>query len=147
VRLKVYNEFDLAEMTKTSHTELNNTPNDGEIIKLQWLWDNFVLPMDKALDGIEVTSAFRSEQVNKAVGGVATSQHRLAEAVDSVPKKVTLEEAFEWCKKNMKFGQLIIEVEEDKTWIHISRERTDGHKNQQAMRMVVEDGKHVYLPA
>lgn len=38
---------------------------------------------------IRVTSGYRSEALNKAVGGSATSQHRIAEAADLVPLEVS----------------------------------------------------------
>ena len=131
-------EFDLAAMTHTD-CGLPNIPREDEIIKLKWLWFNFVLPMKKYIGEITITSAFRSDAVNKHVGGVPTSQHRLAEAIDFIPKEVKFEDAFSWCKSSLEFGQLIIERSGDKRWIHISRPRV-GKPNMQALRM--ENGKY-----
>ena len=140
-------DFNLARMTTTS-SGFTNVPNDAEIDKLRWLWDNLVCPIEDMLGQIAITSAFRSPEVNKAIGGVPTSQHPLAEAVDFIPKDVTLEDAFTWCKSSLEFGQLIIEESHPnggvtdhgvKRWIHISRPRTDK-PNQVALRMI--DGKY-----
>jgi zinc D-Ala-D-Ala carboxypeptidase len=76
--------FTINELTKTS-TGISNIPNAEQIANLIYLVENL---LDKAREQlgmpITVTSGYRSEKVNKAVGGVATSQHTKGEAVDLV---------------------------------------------------------------
>ena len=75
--------FTLAELTVTDHREFDNTPNESEIANLQRLAE-FLELVKTTLGGkpIMVNSAFRSKQVNDAVGSKDTSQHRLGCAAD-----------------------------------------------------------------
>lgn len=89
---------------------------------------------------IQINSAFRSAELNKAVGGVVTSQHCKGEAADTVAIGLSIDEYFEHLKvlaKNntMVFGQVIWEKGR---WVHISLP-TQKHINQ---FMKTEDGKN-----
>ena len=110
--------FSLAEMTTTS-TGIANMPSAQQLINLT----HTALQMEKvrAILGnksIQVNSAFRSDAVNRAVGGVTTSAHSYGFAVDFVcPSFGT---PYEVCaaliKGGMKFDQLI---HEKRRWFHI----------------------------
>ena len=73
---------------------------------------------------ITVNSAFRSEAVNEAVGGVPDSAHRLAYACDftcpAFGTPLMIAERLDTAQRNgaIDFDQLIYEV----TWVHISRD-------------------------
>jgi hypothetical protein len=72
---------------------------------------------------IKVNSFYRSLNLNKAVGGSATSQHVKGEAIDLTGgSKEENKKIFDWCKVNLVFDQLINEY--DYTWIHISYNKT-----------------------
>jgi zinc D-Ala-D-Ala carboxypeptidase len=75
--------FTLAELTHTDHREFDNTPNETELANLQRLAE-FLELVKTTLGGkpIMVNSAFRSKQVNDAVGSKDTSQHRIGCAAD-----------------------------------------------------------------
>ena len=78
----------LGELTKTK-VKLENVPNEEQVNNLkrlcQWLeqlrrrWNNLYGEGD---DPIVINSGFRSPAVNKAVGGVPTSNHLTGCAVD-----------------------------------------------------------------
>jgi len=73
----------------------------------------------RALLGAPVTviSCYRSFLVNKAVGGVANSDHLRALAVDFRNKKYSIQETFEIIRNSgLKYDQLI---DEFNSWIHI----------------------------
>lgn len=110
-------------MTVTS-TGLSNQPDKDEELKLWWVYCFLVSPIEKYFE-IEVTSGYRSEAVNSKVGGSPTSQHRKAEACDFISKSAPLPIIYQWCRKNLVFGQLIIEEKDGKKWIHISMPRID----------------------
>lgn len=68
--------FTLEEMTVTS-TGLPNVANRTERAALLALAEHVLQPLRDALGKpVYITSAFRSAAVNRAVGGVAGSQHR-----------------------------------------------------------------------
>ena len=75
--------FSLEELTHTDHREFDNTPNDKELANLVRLAD-FLEQVKAVLGGkpIMINSAFRSKQVNDAVGSKDTSQHRIGCAAD-----------------------------------------------------------------
>jgi hypothetical protein len=80
---------------------------------------------------IKVTSGYRSEELNLAVRGVATSQHCKAEALDLIPVGMAIKEAFEKIKASkLIFDQLILESSKSgATWIHVSVKAT-GNRQQ-----------------
>ena len=71
--------FTLEELTFTDHREFDNTPNEQELENLKRL-SLFLEEVKKLLGGkaIMVNSAFRSAEVNRAVGSTDKSQHRLS---------------------------------------------------------------------
>ena len=110
--------FTLAELTKTS-TGIPNNPTAIEIERLKLLCAKVLQPLrDKFGAPIIVNSGYRSKQVNKAVGGVASSQHVKGEAVDiTAGSKDQNRRLFE-ILKTMEFDQLI--DERGYSWIHVS---------------------------
>ena len=80
--------FTLGELTKTN-TNIKNVPNEVQVENLKrlcgWLeelrrrWNNIYGEGD---DPIIINSGYRSEAVNKAVGGAPTSNHLTGCAVD-----------------------------------------------------------------
>lgn len=81
--MNLTSNFTLEELTHTDHREFDNTPNDAELANLVRLAE-FLEQVKTVLDGkpIMVNSAFRSAQVNAAVGSKETSQHRIGCAAD-----------------------------------------------------------------
>lgn len=100
---------------------------------------------------IHVSSMYRSDELNKAIGGSKSSQHLAnnGTAIDIDADKygnVTNEEIFEYIKDNMTFDQLIAESVEDGhvSWVHVSY-KAAANRNQ-ILIMYKEDGKSKYLP-
>ena len=119
---------------------LDNTPNEDEKEKLKKLAIEILQPIRDAWKSpIIVNSAFRSEQVNKAVGGVKNSQHRLGEAADiTIGGKDRNRKLFNFIYKlinqgKIKVGQLIDEY--NYSWIHVSLPRTNGKPNNQILHL------------
>ena len=87
-KMKLSEHFTRAELTKTS-VKIENVPNEAQVENLKricgWLeqlrrrWNNIYGDGD---DPIVINSGYRSEAVNKAVGGVPTSNHTTGCAVD-----------------------------------------------------------------
>ena len=71
--------FTLTELTRSDTAEkmhIDNTPNNVQIKALEQLVDNVLDPAREKLGSpIRVTSGFRCERLNKAVGGARNSQH------------------------------------------------------------------------
>ena len=114
---------------------LDNTPTQEEKERLRQLAEDILQPIRDAWRApIVVTSGFRSEEVNKAVGGVKNSQHRLGEAADlTIGGKDRNKKLFNLIYKlisqgKIKVGQLIDEY--NYQWIHISLPRKNKENNQ-----------------
>lgn len=114
---------------------LDNRPTLEEKEKLRQLAEDILQPIRDAWNSpIVVTSGYRSEAVNKAVGGVSNSQHRLGEAADiKVGGKDRNRKLFNFiykliAKGDIKVGQLIDEY--SYSWIHISLPRKGKENNQ-----------------
>jgi hypothetical protein len=111
--------FSLHELTHTNHRTLDNTPNDAEKANLQRLAE-FLEQVKSALGGkpIMVNSAFRSKQVNDAVGSKDSSQHRLGAACDfRVPGMTPDAVVRAILAAQLPFDQIIREFD---AWTHIS---------------------------
>lgn len=119
--------FTLEEMTATQ-TGLENEPGDDEIASLTALCTKVLEPLREQFEPIIIRSGFRSEAVNKRVGGVPDSQHRKGEAADFVclnHNRKKLAEIAAWALENLPVDQVILEP----GWVHISygpRHRNQG---------------------
>ena len=117
--------FTLAELTHTDHREFDNTPNEQELANLYRLAE-FLEQVKTALGGkpIIVNSAFRSKQVNDAVGSKDSSQHRLGCAADiRVPGLNPDQVVREILAANLGVDQVIREFDR---WTHVSIPSTEN---------------------
>jgi hypothetical protein len=127
VNEKLAPNFTFGEMTNTGQTSLL-TKNRQEALQfinagkalaemLQVVRDHFKKP-------VTIHSAFRGPSVNTAVGGSKTSQHMKFEACDFHVEGFTLQQVFDWIRKEsgLKYGQVILEGRQPgkPTWIHLS---------------------------
>ena len=120
-------EFFTIEELTYSDTALSkgikNIPNKQEEQNLISLVENILDPLRGAYGKpIIITSGFRCEELNKAVGGVSSSQHRLGQAADIRSEEDTKEEnkkLFDLIQQlNLPFDQLIDEY--NFNWVHVS---------------------------
>ena len=91
---KLSEHFSLGEMTKTSAKGLDNTPPHGAVMNLKNLCENWLEKLREEYnrryahraaqqeEPIVINSGYRSEAVNKAVGGVPNSNHLTGCAAD-----------------------------------------------------------------
>ena len=130
--------FTLEELTFTDHREFDNTPNAPERANLVRL-AGFLERVKTTLGGkpVMVNSAFRSKQVNDAVGSKDTSQHRLGCAADIRVPSLTPDQVVKAIMAaKLPFDQLIREFDR---WTHISVTNTlNGTPRNQVL---IIDGK------
>ena len=130
--------FTLEELTFTDHREFDNTPNTFEKANLVRL-AGFLERVKTTLGGkpVMVNSAFRSKQVNDAVGSKDTSQHRLGCAADIRVPSLTPDQVVKAIMAaKLPFDQLIREFDR---WTHISVTNTlNGTPRNQVL---IIDGK------
>lgn len=90
--------------------------------------------------GINVTSGFRIEKLNVAVGGVLNSVHRLGWAADIVPSNGKFDEFVAFLKKYLNgksFDQAIIENKGKTRWVHIGLYSPTGLQRKRIFNMSV----------
>ena len=116
--------FTIHELTHsdTAHQKgIDNTPPPAIKVKLTSLINNLLDPIREAWGGpITVNSGYRCPVLNKAVGGVPTSQHQKGEAADlTVGSPELNQQLFDLIAKgDFDFDQLIDESHYG--WVHIS---------------------------
>lgn len=116
--------FTIAEMTYSDMARqkgIDNTPPPPIKIKLSNLINNLLDPIREAWGGpISVNSGYRCSVLNRAVGGVPTSQHQKGEAADiTVGSPKQNQKLFELIAAgDFDFDQLI--DESNYSWVHIS---------------------------
>jgi hypothetical protein len=124
---KLSPHFTFGELTSTSHSSLIQTNRDQAIPLLsagKALCNNLLEPIRQKFGPVIIHSGFRGPSLNKAVGGSKTSQHMKFEAADFHCANATLQEVFDWIRKEsgLHYGQVILEgsTPSKPTWIHIS---------------------------
>ena len=144
--MKLSEHFGLAELCKT-RTGIENVPNEAQVENLkrlcQWLeqlrrrWNNLYGEGD---DPIIINSGFRSEAVNKAVGGVPTSNHLTGCAVDI--RCIGMEQALRYAAilldisdlNREDYDELLIEQKGRVIWIHFAV-RPSGNRRRTSLEL------------
>jgi zinc D-Ala-D-Ala carboxypeptidase len=142
--MRLSKNFTLKELT-TSNTALrlgiDNTPSKEGIMKLTILATTLLQPLRNELGSIRVTSGYRSDGLNKAIGGSSRSQHCHCEAVDlqlvrrgkmdniQIYKAlINLDLDFDQCI--LEFGNSTQHIDPtEPAWIHLSYKITDNRKH------------------
>ena len=141
--MQITPSFSLAELTHTDHREFDNVPNEDDLANLYRLAD--FLEQVKALLGgkpIIVNSAFRSAEVNRAVGSSDKSQHRRGCAADiRVPGMTPDEVVKAIVGSDLPYDQVIREFDR---WTHVSIANTDDSKPRSMALIIDKQGTRAY---
>lgn len=142
--MQISDHISLAEATRTS-TGIPNNPNPTQFCAMRVVAKLVFEPLRAHMgEPIRVTSFFRSEAVNRRVGGSATSQHVKGEAMDiTLPGRN--KEIFEFIRHNLAFDQLIWEFGNDAepAWVHVSYSLDRNRK--QSLLAVRANGRTKYI--
>ena len=151
--MKLSTHLDLSEVTRSESAKRNgisNMPTEQHIANFKLLAEKVFEPIRLHFNcPIHISSAYRSEALNKAVGGSSTSQHCTGEAIDvdmdGSTSGVTNKMVFDYIKDNLSFDQLIYEFGDSKNpdWVHVSYEST-GKQRKQVLKAVRVNGKTTY---
>lgn len=136
--------FTLAELTHTDHRVFDNTPNEQELANLKRL-ALFLEQVKTVLGGkpIMVNSAFRSKQVNDAVGSKDTSQHRIGCAADiRVPSMTPDQVVRAIIASGLPYDQIIREFDR---WTHVSIPNTPEAKPRKQALIIDRSGTRAFV--
>jgi hypothetical protein len=150
--MKLTKNFSLEELTRSDTAErkgIDNSPTAEHIHNLAALCENVLQPLrDKLKHSIRVTSGYRSEKLNNAIGGSKTSEHSFGKAAD-IKLIIDGENKSELLylsilEMGIPFRQMIWEFgdEETPSWVHISFNKDDNKK--QTLRAYKENNKTKY---
>ncbi|NBW57584.1 hypothetical protein EBR43_07345 [bacterium] len=151
--VQLSNNFTLTEFTKSqagARLGIDNTPQGEHLENLKNLVTKIIQPLREQLGKpITINSGYRGPEVNKAVGGAATSQHCLGEAADIECPGMANADLAHYIQQHFDFDQLILEFYKpgipDSGWVHVSLKRNDPQRKQ-CLTAVSENGKTVYKP-
>lgn len=122
---------DYCNSSLAKRKNISNTPSEEHRLNLQALNKNVVDPLIEKLGSniLSINSGYRSPELNKAIGGAATSQHSKGEAVDLHVKTGNFRRVFSMLI-DMDFDQLIWEHEGLSKWIHVSYKRNGRNRKE-----------------
>jgi uncharacterized protein YcbK (DUF882 family) len=122
--------FTLEEFTRSDTARekgIANVPDGKAVENLRALCTDVLQPLrDKARRPISITSGYRSEDLNGAVGGAGSSQHLAGEAADIKATGLTARELFNLAATLDGVDQLILYP----TFVHISHKATGDNRRQ-----------------
>lgn len=146
--MKLSPHFTLAELTASSKARergIDNTP-PPELLPRLVLLAEMLERVRSTLDApVVVTSGYRCPELNRAVGGVTSSDHTQGHAADIVapgygtPYQVA--SLLAPLVSTLGIGQLLLEHVGEKSWVHVSTRPPDNDRN----RILTFDGRSYAL--
>jgi hypothetical protein len=150
--MKLSKNLSLSEVIKSNTATrkgIDNSPNNDHLESLEDIAKDIFQPLRDDLGVIYVSSGYRSDALNKAIGGSRKSQHSKGEALDldndNKNKAATNTEIFNYIKDNLDFDQLIWEfgTDEKPDWVHVSYTTKRPNRNQ-ILKAYRQSGKTKY---
>ena len=139
--------FSLKELCSSdvaAKKKIDNFPSFVVVEHLAELTAKILEPLRLAWGSpVKVTSGYRCDALNKAVGGVSTSAHRLGYAADLQPTNGKIDEfgrfVRDWLLRNkVKFDQVLFETQGRTKWVHISLYSSTGSQRCETKNLVVK---------
>ena len=151
--MKLSEHLDLSEVIRSESAKRNgisNMPTEAHIANFKLLAEKVFEPIRLNFRcPINLSSGYRSVELNKCIGGSLTSQHCTGEAIDidmdGTPHAVTNKMVFNYIKEYLEFDQLIWEfgTDDNPDWVHVSYEST-GKQRKQVLKAYKQNGKTNY---
>lgn len=138
--------FELTEFLKSEEAlnrKIDNSPTFEVVDHLEELISKLLEPMRKAYGKpLTISSGYRCPKLNQAVGGVATSAHKVGYAADIKVKDI--ENLFnfvtEWVKANgIMFDQIFIETKGSSKWLHVGFKNQNGLQRRMISRLNIPE--------
>lgn len=147
--------FTIAEMVQSNTADRlkisNNPPANVRVHLTETItlleciraeWEEYCERYSLGTPAIQISSGYRSPELNKAVGGVKNSAHVEGYAADLQPvngKQDEFEKFFatEFSHMGYAFDQIIIEKSKTSRWVHVGYKRADGKQRRQCFTLYV----------
>lgn len=151
--MQISKHLSLSEVSRSDTAKrkgINNTPTSEHLENFKKLAQNVFEPVREHFKvPIYISSGYRSFDLNKAIGGSASSQHCSGEAIDidmdGTKDGVSNADVFNFIKSNINFDQLIWEFGSatNPDWVHVSY-KAIGNQRKQVLKATKVNGKTVY---
>lgn len=132
-----FNLSDLIQSTVAKANGISNVPTDVSVEKnLQALTNNILDKLKQKYPNLQITSCYRSEQLNDMLENSSmNSQHLVGQACDVKVPGVSPYEVAQYIKYNMDYDQLILENPDKNNisngWVHVSYKSIDSNRHSQ----------------
>lgn len=138
--------FRLSELLASNTAKskgLDNDPSPEVLVNLKRLCVEALEPIRAKVGPLKINSGYRSDAVNKAVGGSTTSAHSFGLAADLHPAHGCKKLMNDIIASGVKLDQVIFE----RTWVHVGllHPSTKAQRGQ-TLSMFVVGGKTTYEP-
>lgn len=151
--MKLSEHLELAEVIRSESAKrrgISNIPTEEHIKNLKLIAENVFEPIRANFrQPIRISSGYRSQALNAAIGGAMRSQHSSGEAldIDMEGSALSNKEIFIFIKDKLNFDQLIWEFgnKNEPDWVHVSY-KANGQQRKQVLRAIKEQGKTKYIP-
>lgn len=139
--------FSLKELCASdvaTQRKIDNFPSFTVAAHLMELTEKILEPLRSAWGSpVKVTSGYRCDALNRAVGGVSTSAHRLGYAADLQPTNGKIDEFGKFVKdwlalRRIKFDQVLFESQGKTKWVHISLYSSTGSQRCETKNLIVK---------
>jgi len=140
---KYFSLKELCSSDVATSRRIDNFPSFSVVEHLTELTSKILEPLRIAWGSpLKVTSGYRCDALNRAVGGVSTSAHRLGYAVDIQPTNGKIDEfgkfVKDWLIKNrIKFDQVLFETQGRTKWVHIGLYSSTGSQRCETKNLIV----------
>ena len=127
---------------------ISNDPDAYQLQNMQLLAEKVFEPIREHFGvPIAINSFFRSQKLNKAIGGASGSQHTQGRAIDidDTLGGVSNKQMFEYIKNHLDFDQLIWEFGDNNNpaWVHVSYV-SEIENRRRVLKASKKNGKTVY---
>jgi len=145
--MKLSAHFDLCEFTRSESAKregVSNNPTPEHLENIKILCEKVLEPIRAKFGPINISSGYRSADLNHFIGGSLNSDHCKGKAadidMDGHGGDVTNKMIFDFIKDNLEIDQLINEF--NYSWVHVGYRK--GANRKQVLDAVKEGGKTVY---